>query len=202
MHLVGYLYYCIRVLSHPLDTEVHNLCNKMCEVFMAVKIQTVVLVLWLCCVADNNHPLIHSLTQHQWLQGLPNAAQLSQSTWLQESPTDPHAVTIQMTTGIIYWFINYHNLDEYRYNLLTHILSQSRWLQESPTDPHAIIIQLTAFSSSSSSSKVLQSNANLCHLNRLLPVSSVFWLLFPFCNLSLINIGLNTIPPSVFWPSS
>jgi len=109
---------------------------------MAVKIKTVVLVLWLCCVADNNHPLIHSLTQHQWLKGLPNAAQLSQSTWLQESPTDLHAVTIQMTTGINNWpthchnpddyryhllIITCHNSDDYRYHLLTHIIL--RWCQ-------------------------------------------------------------------------
>ena len=144
---------------------------------MAVKIKTVVLVLWLCCVADNNHPLIHSLVQHQWLQGLPNAAQLSQSTWLQESPTDLHAVTNQMTTGIIYWFINCHNSDDYRYHLLTHTLLQSTWLQESPTDPQAVLILMTA---SSSSSNALQSNADLCLLTILLPVSLFFDLSFHF----------------------
>jgi len=124
----------------------HGLANfkfKMCEVFMAVKIKTVVLVLWLCCVADNNHPLIHTLMQHQWLQGLPNAAQLSQSTWLQESPTDPYADTIQMTTGINNWPTYCHNPYDYRNHLLIHKLSQFRWLQVSPTDPHAFTIQLT-----------------------------------------------------------
>ena len=57
-----------------------------------------------------------------------NAAQLSQSTWLQESPTDPHAVTIHMTTGITYWPTHCHSSDDYWNQQLTHTLSQFRWL--------------------------------------------------------------------------
>ena len=48
----------------------------------------------------------------------------------------------------------------------------------------------------------LLSNADLCLLNGLLPVSSVFRPLFPISNFSFVNICLYTITPSVFFLSS
>ena len=57
--------------------------------------------------------------------------------------------------------------------------------------------QLSHFSSSSSSSQMaLQSTADLHLLKGLLPVSSVFFSLFPICNFAFINIYLYTIPHS------
>jgi hypothetical protein len=56
-----------------------------------------------------------------------------------------------------------------------------RWLQR--WSKH-----ITSSSSSSSSSMVLQSNAYLCLLNGLLPVSSVAWSLFPIFSFASINI--------------
>jgi hypothetical protein len=49
----------------------------------------------------------------------------------------------------------------------------------------------------------LQSNADLHPLNNgQLPVTSVFWPLFPICNFEFINICLYTVPPSGIWSSS
>ena len=57
-------------------------------------------------------------------------------------------------------------------------------------------------SSSSSSSMPLRSSADLCFLNGLHPVSSVFDLLHQFSILRFfIIICLHTIQPSVFWSS-
>ena len=47
----------------------------------------------------------------------------------------------------------------------------------------------------SSSQMALQSNADLCLLNGLLPVSSVFRPVFPVFNITSMNIGLYTVPP-------
>jgi len=76
---------------------------------------------------------------------------------------------------------------------------QHCWCIKMVLGGHLIICSSSSSSSSSFYSSVaLQCTADVCLRNRLLPVSSVFWPLFPVCNLAFINVCWYTIPHLFF----